>query len=228
MPVILEDHFNSFEEAVTAFIEDLTKSLNVAISERGNALLAVSGGRTPQTVFRILREKVIDWSRVTITLTDERWVPNNHADSNENLVNTFLRREKATEVKFIPLFGGEKTPQEGQSACEERLRKLSLPFDAVYLGMGDDGHFASLFPHTNALNEREQLCVPVPAEGSRLARMSLSTEALFNTRKIYLLYSGESKYRMYCKAKETGSYHDIPLRLLLTQEKSPVRVFRAL
>jgi len=222
-----EHHFSSLDIAITSLVDEITSSIHDAIAKRGRAIIAVSGGRTPINVFKQLRSKKIDWSRLTITLTDERWVSNVSDESNEKLVHTFLRNGEAEAASFIPLYGGEATPVAGQAACEERLRKLKFPFDAVYLGMGEDGHFASLFPGTGALEENKNLCVAVPESQTRSARMSLSKATLFNARKVFLLFAGQAKKEIFDIAKVNGSYHTVPLRLLVSQKKAPVTVFMA-
>jgi 6-phosphogluconolactonase len=222
-----EHHFTSIEAAADELAGNLASALSDAISARGQALLAVSGGRTPKHVFERLRRHHVEWSRVQVTLTDERWVPVDHPESNERLVRFYLLSGAAESATFISLFGGEESAKEGQSACEVRLRTLTLPFDAVYLGMGSDGHFASLFPGDSALNVNDRLCVAVPATESRLSRISLTVSAILNANRIFLLFSGPDKHYMYSKAKQPGPIEEIPLRLLLSQEQAPLSVLTA-
>lgn len=224
---IEERNFETLEAAALALADDLAAVLREAISARGQALIAVSGGRTPQSVFERLRQLAVDWSRVTITLTDERWVPLDNPNSNEKLVRSYLLQGSAAAAKYIPLFGGEKSPEAGQPACEARLKTLPLPFDAVYLGMGSDGHFASLFPGDDAVDARDSFCVAVPASESRLPRMSLTAPAILNAGKIFLLFSGADKHAKYAEAKKAGSYKEIPLRVILSQTQTPVSVLTA-
>ncbi len=221
---IEERSFPATEAAARALAGELAAALSEAISARGRALLAVSGGRTPKQVFERLRQSELDWSRVTLTLTDERWVPADHPESNERLVRDHLLQGAAKSAAFIPLFGGEDSPEAGQPACEARLKALALPFDAVYLGMGGDGHFASLFPGDPAVEAREGRCVAVAATETRLPRMSLTAPAILNARKVFLLFSGADKHAAYTGARKTGSYRDIPLRLILSQTPTPVSV----
>jgi 6-phosphogluconolactonase len=224
---IEEHYFTSLEAAADELAGNLASVVGDAISARGQALLAVSGGRTPKHVFERLRRHHVEWSRVQVTLTDERWVPVDHPESNERLVRSCLLLGSAASATFISLFGGEKSAKEGQSACEARLRTLTLPFDAIYLGIGSDGHFASLFPRDPALNVCNSLCVAVPATESRLSRISLTVSAILNANKIFLLFSGNDKHAIYSKAKQPGSINDIPLRLLLVQEQTPLSVLTA-
>ncbi len=223
---IEEYKYEHIESAATALAEKLAISLRNGISLRGHASLAVSGGRTPRHVFERLRQQEIDWRKVTITLTDERWVAADHPDSNEKLVRTFLLQGAAAEATFIPLYTGDDSPRAGQLFCESRLADLPMPFDAVYLGMGDDGHFASLFPGDPAVDARDSRCVAVPAVGSRVARMSLTAPTILNAEKVFLLFSGAEKHAKYIAAQRPGSRGELPLRWLFSQNKTPLIVLR--
>jgi len=222
-----ERTFTSLAEAARELAKQLAGAMNEGVRERSQASLAVSGGRTPQSVFEHLCLLPVDWKNVTLTLTDERWVAPGHAESNERLVRTYLLQNAARMAAFIPLYGGETRPADGQPACEKRLEKIRLPFDAVYLGMGEDGHFASLFPNDAAVIKEQSLCVAVPQTESRLPRMSLTAKTILDARMIFLLFSGEKKYEMYEKAKLKGPVSEIPIRLILQQTKVPIKVLYA-
>lgn len=224
---IEERGFGAIEAAARALADELADVLAGALAIRGRALLAVSGGRTPRHVFARLRTAPLDWTRVTITLVDERWVPPEHSDSNERLVRACLLQGEAVAAAFVPLFGGEESPEAGQAACEARLAALPRPFDAVYLGMGSDGHVASLFPGDPAVRARQGQCVPVPPRDGRGARMSLTAPALLQTRRLFLLFHGADKHVRYAEAKRPGTVEDLPLRLVLQQEAVPVTVLTA-
>jgi 6-phosphogluconolactonase len=222
-----ERAFDTLEGAASALAGALASTLCEALSERGRASLVVSGGRTPGHVFRRLRQERVDWARVTVTLSDERWVPPEHPDSNERLVRSFLLQGAAEAAKFVPLYGGEISPEDGQAACEARLTAITRPFDAVYLGLGEDGHFASLFPETPALDVRDRICVAVPGTESRQPRMTLTAPAILDARDVFLMFSGAQKEAAYAEAKRAGSHRRNPLRLIFQQERTPVTVFRA-
>ena len=224
--MVIERSFTSIESAATSLAEELAACLETAIVRRGCALLAVSGGRTPQYVFSRLRKLNVDWNRVTVTLTDERWVPTDNPNSNAALVQKFLLQGAAAAARFVPMYGGEESPQEGQVACEARLKALLLPFDAVYLGMGEDGHFASLFPNDSAVQVREGICVAVREMPSRMARMSLTLPAILEARNLFILISGYKKLQRYKQAKLPGSSRELPLRQLLTEDHSSLIVLR--
>ncbi|WP_232433154.1 6-phosphogluconolactonase [endosymbiont of Ridgeia piscesae] len=224
---IEEREFESMEAAAHVLADELACTMRDAITKRGRALLAVSGGRTPQTVFNYLCKQDIDWASVTITLTDERWVPVGHTDSNESLVRDYLLQGDAADATFIPFYGGEATPELGRAACEARLTTIDRPFDAVYIGMGEDGHFLSLFPGDAAVEVREGRCVAVPETKTRLPRMSLTASFALNTKNLFLLFSGAAKHAKYAEAKTEGLYSEVPLRLALLQKHTPVHVLTA-
>ena len=124
----------------------LAANLAAAIAGRGLASLVVSGGKSPIRLFELLRAENLDWSRVCVALADERWVEPSDPDSNEKLVRDVLLKESAAAARFIGLKNGAPTPDLGAVSAWETFARVPRPFDAVVLGMGDDGHTASLFP----------------------------------------------------------------------------------
>ena len=234
--MITEQRYKDLESAAEALARDLSDCLAHAIEMRGHALFAVSGGRTPATVFKHLRECNLEWPRITITLTDERWVPETDPASNAAMVRRELLTGPAADATFVPFYGAEPTPESGHAACETRLAGMTrsvatrdpgehLPlFDAVYLGLGEDGHIASLFPGDPEVEAMDGLCIPVPQRDDRTARMSLTASALLASRSLFLLYSGAEKHRQYLRAKQPGPVAEIPLRLLCTGQDINLKV----
>jgi 6-phosphogluconolactonase len=222
-----ERRFAGIEGAAMALAAELSRTLQEALSMRGRASLVVSGGRTPRHVFQHLRDCDLDWAHTTVTLSDERWVPAGHHDSNEGLVRTQLLTGPAAAATFIPLYGGESTPEAGRAASEARLAAIPRPFDAVYLGLGGDGHIASLFPGDPSLDAKGRLCVAVPGTGARAARLTLAASTILDARQLYLLFSSSEKHAVYGQAKRPGPVGEIPLRLVLSQERTPVTVLCA-
>jgi 6-phosphogluconolactonase len=227
LDMIRETEFSTIEAAANRLAEDLAAILQKAVDSTGDAYFAVSGGRTPRFVFRHLRKMQLDWSNIFITLTDERWVPVRDQHSNERLVRAQLLQGAASAATFVPFYGGESTPEAGVAACDARLAAVGKPLDAVYLGMGPDGHFASLFPGHPAVDVREGMCVAIPDTSYRVGRMSLTANAILAAKKLMLLYSGPVKHAMYKEATKPGSYHELPLRLVLHQAQTPVEVLQA-
>jgi 6-phosphogluconolactonase len=207
----------------------IAKSLSVAIGARGLASLVVSGGRSPVRLFEILRAQPLDWGRVCIALADERWVGPEHAASNERLVRDVLLKDQAASARFLGLKNGAPTPDLGAVSAWETFARVPRPFDAVILGMGDDGHTASLFPGSpnlpSALNRSAAAgCVGMWSPVAPHPRLSLNLTALLDSRRVVVLITGESKWRAYAAACAPGPVEDMPVRAVLRQSRTPVDV----
>ena len=225
-PMLEERYFKQRDVCAQAVAEALENDLIAAIAARGQASLAVSGGRTPRAVFPLLAGREVAWDKVSVTLTDERWVAADHADSNEKLAQEFLLQNQAKKAHFIGLKTPGATPGDGLMACAERLAHVPLPLDAVYLGMGKDGHVASLFPGSTALSQTSGSCAATVAPDGVL-RMSLSPQTLLNARHLILMLSGTEKRAVYETAKKPGPVAGLPLRLILHQDQVPITIFIA-
>ena len=207
----------------------IAAGLAAAIGARGLASLVVSGGRTPQRLFEMLRTQPLDWSRVCIALADERWVDPADGASNEKLVRDVLLKDLAASARFLGLKNGAPTPDLGAVSAWETFARVPRPFDAVLLGMGDDGHTASLFPGSpnlpSALNQAAAAgCVGMWSPEPPQARLSLNLTALLDSRRIVVLISGDSKWRTLGEAQAPGPVQDMPVRALLRQSRTPVDV----
>jgi 6-phosphogluconolactonase len=212
--------------------EQIAASLKAAIASRGLASLVVSGGTTPIKLFEQLRAQSLEWNRVCIALADERWVSPTDAASNEKLVRDVLLQGPAAGARFLGLKNAAPTPDMGAVSAWETFARVPRPFDAVLLGMGDDGHTASLFsgsPNLNsALNQAAVAgCIgmwsPVPPQ----PRLSLNLSALLDSRRVILLISGADKWRVYTAACAPGAVQDMPVRAVLRQTRTPVDVLWA-
>ncbi len=224
--------FADLEALSGALAARIASSLQTAIAARGIASLVVSGGKSPTRLFEILRTRELDWNCVCIALADERWVDPASADSNEHLVRSVLLRDKAGAARFIGLKNAAPTPDIGAVSAWETFARVPRPFDAVILGMGDDGHTASLFPHSpnlpNALNAGASAgCVGMWAPTAPQARLSLNLSALLDSRRIYVLLNGAAKWQTYARAAAEGPIHEMPIRAVLRQTHTPVEVMWA-
>jgi 6-phosphogluconolactonase len=207
----------------------IAAALEQAIAARGAASLVVSGGRSPVRLFEILRTQPFDWSRVCIALADERWVSPADAASNERLVREVLLQDRAAAARFIGLKNAAPTPDLGAVSAWETFARVPRPFDAVVLGMGDDGHTASLFPGSpnlpSALNPSAAAgCVGMWSPVAPQARLSLNLTALLDSRRIVVLINGPSKWHTYTTAYAPGPVEQMPVRAVLRQSRTPVAV----
>jgi 6-phosphogluconolactonase len=220
----------------TALRDALSGEIKVDLEEasaaRGVASMIVSGGRTPVRLFEHLREEKLDWGQVWITLADERWVETSSADSNERLVREHLLVGPAAAARFVGLKNPAATPEAGADWATRALTRVPHPYDIVLLGMGEDGHTASLFPGSLALARGLDAsaspgCLAVNALKAPHARISLNLRALLDARRIALHIEGPAKWQVYQRARTPGSAAELPIRAVLHQKEVPVDVFWA-
>lgn len=218
-----------------ALAEHIANALRSAIAARGQASLAVSGGKSPIPLFEALREQDLDWSKVTIVLVDERVVPRDHADSNTALVARHLLQDKAAAARF-QLFFRELAPKFNAEVldalvrdAEERIATLPWPLDVAVLGMGEDAHTASLFPgapgYARAIATDQRLAWVVPHTAPH-ARISFTLSALLAARELVLCISGESKLAVYRRAAQKAD-EALPISLVINQTQTPLSVWMA-
>jgi 6-phosphogluconolactonase len=226
--VSTEHRFASREELAESLAATVAASLEEAIAERGIASLVVSGGTTPLPFFRALRVRPLPWQHVVVTLADDRWVPATHERSNEALVRRELLAEAAAAARFVALVSDRPTPEAGLLVAEQRIAEVPRPFDAVVLGMGTDGHTASLFPGAAgaraALHPRSSArCAAIRPAGGLEPRISLTLAALIDSRRLFLHLTGEDKWRVY-RASVTASARQLPVGALLRHARTAVAV----
>ena len=204
--------FDSPRDAAQEAADAIATELAQAIAERGRATFIATGGRTPETTYDLLARALLRWEKVTVTLTDERWVDPQPPDSNERMVRERLLTEHAAAATFVPLKSAHATPAEALAEAETRLKPI-LPADVTLLGMGEDGHIASLFPDAPV----DAAGLAVAAQGAQ-PRLSLTLAALEPRRLTVLLISGEAKRRTL--EERTG----LPVHAFLSRTKAPVRI----
>jgi 6-phosphogluconolactonase len=206
--------------------------LKEAIAARGAALLIVSGGRSPARFFDRLSDAELDWSRVTITLADERRVPDDSPRSNARLVRERLLRKRAAAASFSPLADSRLPPDQELAAASARIARLPLPADVVILGMGDDGHTASWFPGAEGLAEAinpgaRHLVAPMSAKGADEPRLTLTGRIILRARAIVIEIEGETKLATFAEALKPGPEEDMPIRAVLRRAADRLTVFSA-
>jgi len=177
----------------------IVTQLESGIETRGTATLVVSGGSTPKGLFKTLSSTPIDWAKVTVLLADERWVAEDHEDSNTSLVKSLLLRNNAQAANWIDFGAGSVDPETALARINQQLDNTGR-FDVVILGMGGDSHTASLFPCSAELSEG--LTTPHSALMTQPTtaphrRISLSKSRLLNAHVGVIHIVGDSKLDVY-------------------------------
>lgn len=233
MPNIIEFRaFKNRPEATAAAADQLISLVGSVLDQSpdAQASLVVSGGSTPGPCFDLMSAITLDWSRVMVVPSDERMVPPDHADSNEQLIRKRLLTDQAINGNFLPLFRAEAEASEVPLLIEKGLAGVAQPFSAVLLGMGEDGHFASLFPDFDGLQQAldpdsKHSCTLVQTAGSPHLRISLTLSALLNCTHTVLLIFGEAKREVFEAASSGGSAY--PIEALLRENRKPLTVIWA-
>ena len=185
----------------------ISDRLNSSIENEGSASLVVSGGSSPIRIYEELSNIDISWSRVFLTLVDDRFVDPDHKDSNQKLLYNHFIKNKAKDIKFFPL-------------TKNFLKKTNFkkPFDITLLGMGEDGHFASLFPDMIIdndafdLNESPKILITPPQGNPYLPRITMNLSLIMKSINIVLLIKGKSKQDIFNKAKKD---ENLPIHYLI-------------
>lgn len=227
--MLTEHLFDQPAELDTALASRIATLIRDAVALRGQASLALSGGRTPQGFFKALAALPLPWESVWITLVDDRWVPNDHADSNERLVRAGLLQGPVAAAHFIPMVNAAATPEAGLAEARAALAALPQPFDAIVLGMGDDGHTASLFPGADELAAgldpaSAAAFLAVTPKTAPHRRISMSYAALLRAGCLILSIQGDKK-RQVLDAAAKGISDALPISHFLAQNKVELDVY---
>lgn len=185
------------------------------------ASLVVSGGSTPLPFFEALREKPLDWVRVDILLADERWVPESDKDSNTRLVKDNLLQGPASEANYLSLKQPGETPADGLAAVRAALEELHLPLDVLVLGMGNDGHTASLFPDAPELDRAldvnsDEVVTSMTPPSQPQKRITLTLRALKQAGFTALHLKGDDKLEtVHAACSDIEKIREMPIRAFL-------------
>ena len=172
-----------------------------AIAARGSCALALAGGRTPEPVYgELAAGSSIDWNKVEVFFTDERAVPADHPDSNYRMVHWTLLSRVPISAGRIHRMEAERVDRD--AAAREYERALPAQLDILVLGLGPDGHTASLFPGSPALDERHRLVVPVLGAKTPPERLTITPPVIEAARKVAVIATGEDKALMTARALE--------------------------
>ncbi|SFL11955.1 6-phosphogluconolactonase [Lysobacter sp. cf310] len=236
-PLPLPLHERLFEDAgqlAQALAKQVAADLRGALARHGEACIALSGGNTPKRFFEALATQTLDWARVTVLPVDERWLPPEHPRSNEKLLRDHLLRDNAAAARLLPMYRPTETPEAALMPVLTKIANEGLPLDVAVLGMGEDGHVASLFPDLGRDNPglREIGLQPrgrapvmaVRTEAMPEPRMSLTLSAIFTAPALYLHIEGAKK-RALLDAVQRDPRSVLPIRSVLAGAPAPPTLY---
>ncbi|MEP1216310.1 MAG: 6-phosphogluconolactonase [Marinobacter sp.] len=222
LPEAVDAHFfDTPEDAGFALADAVARHLAERLLIAPRASLVVSGGSTPLPFFEALREKPLDWARIDVLLADERWVPETDGASNTRLVRENLLQGPASEARYLALKQPGKTPADGLAAVEAALADLHLPLDVLILGMGNDGHTASLFPDAPELDqaldpESAAIVSPMTPPSQPQERITLTLRALSQAGLTALHLKGDDKLEtLQAACRNISQVKEMPVRAFL-------------
>ena len=226
----MECYFESRDEASKAAAERIAAALTHRLDSQEAASLVVSGGTSPVQCFAHLSQLDIEWDRISVLASDDRWVAPDHEDSNEKLIRDRLLVGRAAAAHLLPFYAPGTSVEDRVAALNDDIRFAPIPFACAMLGMGADGHFASLFPDAENLGEgldleATALYLPVRSSASPYARISLTLAALSRSDEIVLLFFGDEKRAVYERARSGD--RQLPVTRLLRQKRAPVTIYWA-
>ncbi|NNC23758.1 6-phosphogluconolactonase [Salinisphaera sp. USBA-960] len=222
--------FSSRPAAAAALANTVAADTRAGVSAAGRARIVLCGGSSPVDMFASLAATPLAWDRVTIMPSDERWVSVDQDASNERLFRERVLTGMAADAQLRGLYRGQQTPLEAAAEVDNELAAIGDPFDHVVLGMGGDGHTASIFPHAAnieaMLASSGRVVVPdLPA--GETARISLSVPRLTQARAISVLFFGADKWTVFERAATGAPPGELPIAAILNNAPVPVRVFWA-
>lgn len=235
MATIVEKFFDDKAALTDELSQSLEQALRNGIEADGRAVLMVSGGSSPEPAYKHLSTLDLNWAHVDVAMVDERWVEASHEKSNEAFIKRTLLQNHGAAANFISMKNAAATAEQGVDACEAQFQALKRPFDVTILGMGPDGHTASLFPHAqgleNGLDSNQLVCainaIESDVTGSITERMSLTLNAISQSKVVKLLISGDEKLAVYKQALAGGDVNDMPLRAVLNHPEINIEVYWA-
>ena len=218
--------YESAELQAQGLAEDVASKISQKLSQQDKVTLCVPGGSTPGLFLDLLSQIKLDWSRVRIVLNDERWVPLDDSLSNEAMLRNVLLKNEASQAQIVSLYNADLAIESAVEQFNQTIDSI-LPLDVCVLGMGEDGHTASLFPVME--NQSDALDAKKPAQlicakvaGKEELRVSFNLSALLSAEHQYVLIKGQAKKTVIEEALKVRSNH-LPISYVL--EAQEVSIF---
>lgn len=212
--------FPDRETLVTELTTVIADLLSEGVSRNDRASLFVSGGSTPVQLFKSLSIQDLPWPNIDIFLVDERWVSPTAKDSNELLVKTHLLQNRAAAANFTGMWSPIESARDGEIECAKQIQKIQRPFDVLILGLGNDGHTASLFPGAARLElatnmDSGKICLAITPVNAPHERMTLTLPAILESKRIFLHINGQNKKDVLEQALKSGPAEEMPIRFIV-------------
>lgn len=205
-----EAHFATLHALQQNLVTRVAHDIQQAIEKRGRAVFVVSGGKSPKAFFEALSQMPLDWSKVDILLADERLAPQALSQTNASLITAHLLQDKAQEAHFLPLWNAQDLPEQALLRANTLLKGFTDAYDVVVLGMGEDGHTASLFPDADnileALADDAPDALLIKPKQAEFLRISQTRQRLLRARALYLPVFGAAKISVLRKAQNNFAW----------------------
>lgn len=201
-----------------------------ALDKNQQASLVVSGGSTPKPLFEFLRKQDLNWEKVIITLADERCVNAQDKDNNGKMIREILLQDHASQATFISLYDKVTEHNIALKHAENNLTNIPSPYDVVILGMGYDGHTASIFPAGTQLEAALDLttnssCLLIDPVTVTPLRITQTRKKLLRTNFLALHFFGQDKRDLFDSIINTGHENEYPVSAFIYQDQTPLNVY---
>ena len=225
-----ENIFTNKAELELKLAEEISQKLNLELKNKGEATLLVSGGSTPKKLYEILSNKKIDWKNVSIGLIDERFVATNTEESNELLIKNTLLKNKAADAKFIGLIFNINDYKENLNITISKHKPFYKSITCSILGMGSDGHTASLFPnfeevYTDDNIYGDKMIINTKATSEPSKRISYTKAKILSSKHLFLYFNGKEKLDVFNSAKKNKNASIRPISAFIHQNINTLNVF---
>ena len=230
MQYLREKIFTDKAELELKLAREISKKLEQEIRNKGQATLLVSGGNTPKKLYEILSSKDIDWNNVSIGLIDERFVGTDSDQSNEFFIKKTLLKNKAADAKFIGLVYNINNYQENLNIAISKNKPFFKSITCSILGMGLDGHTASLFPNSEEVYTDDsiygdKMIINTSATSEPSKRISYTKTKILSSKNLFLYFNGKEKLNVFNSAKENNNASIKPISAFIHQNIKTLNVF---